>query len=544
MQGQYPELGPRRDYILKVVELEENRFNQTLVTGLGVLDEVVTRVKGEDEQQIPGRTVFRLYDTFGFPKELTAEVAAEHGLGIEWSGFEQAMADQRKRGQEAHRFSLSKRPSIEVYQQLQPSKSEFVGYERLEVTTEIIGILIGGSAGRAACAGDEVEVVLRETPFYPESGGQVSDAGWLVSDSGRVEIVDTQRALPGLIVHRAKVADGTIEVGDIVSAQVDARRRSNIARHHTATHLLQSALREIVGTHAHQAGSLVAPDRLRFDYTHSVPLTREQLIAVQRRVNEIIMANEPVVPAEMSYREAIAAGAMALFGEKYGDQVRMVGVCDFSRELCGGTHVRQTGDIGLFVILSESGIGAGQRRIEALAGVPAHDYLIERDRVLQVLADRLQTNDVATRVDQLLDELLVQRRQLSGLQQAAVAGEVSALLGGAAVIEGIKVIAAEVTVPSVETMLQMGDALRAQLGQSVVVLGAAVDGQPRFVAMVVGVSAVHAGELVKEVAGRAGGSGGGRADVARGGGQAIDLIRPALATVVPFVRARVSNSGA
>jgi len=539
MQGQYPELGLRREYIEKVVDLEESRFNQTLLTGLNALDEVIAGLRAKGQAEIPGEAVFRLYDTFGFPKELTAEVAGEQGLSVDWAGFERAMEAQRRRAQEAHQFSLTRRPPTEVYQRLSGAPATFVGYERLEVATEIGGLLAGGKIVPRAHAGDEAEVVLRETPFYPEAGGQVGDAGWLTAPNGRAEVLDAQRPLPNLIVHRARVTEGFLESGDIVTARVDARRRANTARHHTATHLLHRALREVLGAHVQQAGSLVAPDRLRFDFTHAASLTREQLRAVQRQVNERIMANLPVCPVETPYKEAIAGGAMALFGEKYGDVVRVVGIADYSRELCGGTHVERTGDIGLFIILGETGIGAGQRRIEALAGTPAEEYVVGREAVLDSLAARLQTRDVVARIDQLLDELQGLRRQLAHTQRAAVAGEVEALVLRAQEVDGVKVLAAAVTAPTVEAMLEMGDALRAQFGRSVVVLGAPIDGQPRFVALVNDAARVDAAQLVKEVAALAGGSGGGRADVARGGGRNVDLIGDALAIVLPFVRQRL-----
>ncbi|HLH71893.1 MAG TPA: alanine--tRNA ligase, partial [Chloroflexota bacterium] len=384
----YPELGHRQEFILRVVEMEETRFIQTLTVGLSVLDQIITKARETGAHQLSGEDVFRLYDTYGFPKELTVELAQEAGLTVDLEGFEKAMNQQRERARAASKFSSGPRQNAEAYSQL-PLEVEFLGYERLDATSQIVGMIVNGQLVGTMETGDEGEIVLRETPFYAEAGGQVGDTGSIANERGLAEVFDTRRPVPNLIVHRVRMSQGALLSGDVVEAKVDRQRREDIARNHSATHLLHKALRETLGTHVQQAGSLVAPDRLRFDFTHFRPVTPEELWAIEERVNQEIRLNLPKETTITTYQEALAAGAMALFGEKYGEQVRMVCLGDYSCELCGGTHVNRTGDIGYFFIASEESVGAGVRRIEAFTGRGADQAVRDRLAVLERVSQRL-----------------------------------------------------------------------------------------------------------------------------------------------------------
>ena len=534
----YPELRQRRDAILSVADLEESRFHQTLSLGLRAVDELIEEAKREGWTELPGQSVFRLHDTYGFPQELTAELAMEEGLGIDQAGFEAAMERQREMARASARFGPSATEKADAYRALAAQgQTRFEGYERLEAATEIVGLIFNGNLVDGVYEGQEVEVVLRETPFYPEGGGQMGDRGWIGSDAGEAEVVDTQRPWEGLIVHAARVTRGSLNTGDTVEARVDRARRLATARHHTATHLLQRALRDVLGTHVAQSGSLVAPDRLRFDFSHFSALTEEQLVAVERQVNESIRANYRVAASITTYEEATRQGAMALFGEKYGEQVRMVTVEECGRELCGGTHVAATGEIGYFLILGESSIGSGLRRIEALAGAAAESYARERLYLQRRLESKLQTADLESKLDALLADLQSARREIAHLQRERTASEVENLLKRAVEVDGVRVLAAKVKAPNVEALRDLGDRLRSRLGPSVVVLGSVIDEHPSFVAMVSTGLNLHAGRLARELASVVGGGGGGRPDVAQAGGRDASKIDEALGMVERLVQA-------
>ncbi|MCL5959111.1 MAG: alanine--tRNA ligase [Chloroflexi bacterium] len=405
MGDAYPELVDRESFILKVIGIEESKFSQTLAVGLRYLSEVIDKLRAQGAQEIPGQDAFRLYDTFGFPKELTAEVAGENRLSVDLAGFDRAMEKQRETGRAAAKFGLGPKQAVEAYEQLAVGETPFLCYQTIETDTRVVGIVSNGRPVEKALAGQEVEIVLEQSPFYPEGGGQVGDTGWITGEGGKARVSDTQRPLPTIISHRAVVAEGYVEVGDSVHAKVDGARRQAIARHHTSTHLLHKALHAVLGPHAQQAGSLVSPDRLRFDFAHLTALSREEMAEVERLVNESIRANYDVVTKVTNYSEAMSEGAVALFGEKYGETVRMVVIDDYSRELCGGTHVGRTGDIGTFIILGESSIGSGWRRIEALAGRAADEYVAEQRAVLDRLSQRLETKRVEERVSSLLGKI-------------------------------------------------------------------------------------------------------------------------------------------
>jgi alanyl-tRNA synthetase len=539
MGSAYPELHQRRDFIMKIVEMEEGRFSQTLTVGLSVLDQMIAKAREAGQDRLSGDDVFRLYDTFGFPVELTVELAREAGLSVDLEGFERAMERQREKARAAAKFGAGPRPSSEAYAQL-PLDVTFLGYERLDATSQIVGMIVAGQLVGKMEAGDEGELVLRETPFYAEAGGQVGDTGKISNERGVAEVLDTQRPVPNLIVHRVRILEGSLLSGDIVEASVDAERRADIARHHSATHLLHKALREILGTHVQQAGSLVAPDRLRFDFSHFRPVSPDELAAIEARVNQEIQRNLPKETTITTYQEALAAGAMALFGEKYGERVRMVCLGDYSCELCGGTHVDRTGDIGYFLITSEESVGAGVRRIEAVAGQRADAIVREKLAVLDRLSKRLG-GDVEARVQALLEELQEERRRVSQLQRQLAASQVDRLLRQATKVDGVNVISAAVQVPSQEALREMGDVVRERAGRGVVVLGSVINGKPGLVAMVTPGVRVNASELVRKVASTIGGSGGGRPDVAQAGGRFPEKLDEALDQVVPLVRAQLER---
>ncbi|HVC31939.1 MAG TPA: alanine--tRNA ligase [Chloroflexota bacterium] len=539
MAGAYGELGQRQEFILKVVEMEETRFSQTLTAGLSVLDQMIAGARESGQQQLSGQEVFRLYDTFGFPMELTVELAEEAGLTVDLDAFEQAMQQQRAKARAASKFGAGPRQSAEAYAQL-PLDVTFLGYERLDATSQIVGMIVAGQLVGKMELGDEGEIVLRESPFYAESGGQVGDTGKIANERGVAEVLDTQRPVPHLIVQRVRIVEGALLSGDIVEASVEAERRADIARNHSATHLLHKALRETLGTHVQQAGSLVAPDRLRFDFTHFRPVSPDELAAIERRVNQEIQCNLPKETTITTYQEALAAGAMALFGEKYGERVRMVCLGDYSCELCGGTHVERSGDIGFFLIVAEESVGAGVRRIDAVVGQSADRVVRERLSTLDRLAKRLG-GEPEQRVQALLEELQEERRHVAQLQRQLAAGQVEGLLRQAVKVDGVKVITATVQAPNQEALREMGDILRERAGRGVVVLGSVFNGKPGLVAMVTPGVAVNASELVRKVAGAIGGSGGGRPDVAQAGGRFPDKLNEALDQVVPLVRTLLAH---
>jgi alanyl-tRNA synthetase len=556
----YNELVRRREFILNVIRQEEERFQRTLDVGLALLDEVMDGLRDRDETIIPGIEAFRLYDTFGFPLDLTRDVASERGFGVDEEGFKSALEEQRARARAAQQFVPAEAQELEVYAELAdelrrkgrlgPDGVENPYDQIIDLETILLAILRDGERVTKAHEGDEVEVILAATPLYVESGGQVSDTGLLARyDSSQeepdweIEVEDMREPVPGLIVHFGRVTHGRPQVDDPVWALVDAARRMDIARNHTATHLLHSELRYILGEHVQQAGSLVAPDRLRFDFTHGAMLTQDEIDAVEQSVNDAILANYPLVAAETSYQQALADGAMALFGEKYGDEVRVIriGVPDepFSQELCGGTHVRQTGEIGLFRIVSEGSVGAGVRRIEAVTGRAAQQLVQKRLGVLDAAATHLgtQPEDVDRAVLRLMGELHDRDKEISHLRHQLARLEFQNLVQRVQDVDGVQVVAERVEASDVETLREMTDWLRTQLGSAVIVLGTVIDNRPNFVAAITPdlvERGLKAGSLIKEVARVVGGGGGGRPTLAQAGGRDPDRLGEAL-DLVPRV---------
>lgn len=564
----YEDLRRRREFILNVIRQEEERFQRTLDVGLELLDEIMADLQGKHEAVIPGTDAFRLYDTFGFPLDLTRDVGLEHGFSVDEEGFQAALAEQRARGRASRQFAAVDAEELEAYVrlaedlkaggQLGPDGVEHP-YERfVELETVVLAMLRNGKSVRRASEGDDVEVILAATPFYVESGGQVSDTGLLAryeegeeAPRWEIEVSDMREPLPGLILHVGQVVRGRPRVEEPVWAVVDASRRMDIARNHTATHLLHSELRYILGEHVQQAGSLVAPDRLRFDFTHGAMLTQDELDAVEQSVNDAILANYPLEVDHASYQEAMATGAMALFGEKYGDEVRIIkiGVPEepFSQELCGGTHVSQTGEIGMFRIVSEGSVGAGVRRIEAVTGRAAQRLVQERLGVLDAAATHLggAPEEVERAVLRLLGELHDRQKQITELRRRLARLEFEALLRQVQQVEDVQVLAARVQVADAETLREMSDWLRNRLGSLVIVLGAVIDEKPSFVAAITPdlvERGLKAGTLIKEIARVVGGGGGGKPTLAQAGGRDPNKLDDALALVPATVRKLMDES--
>ena len=558
----YGELKRRRDFILNVVRQEEERFQRTLDIGLSLLDSIIDDLKAEGGSTIAGADAFRLYDTFGFPVDLTRDVAQEPGLSVDEPGFRAALEEQRERARSAQQFVVVDDEAMEVYSTLSdqlkaqgrlgPDGVERMHYQLIELETTVLALLRDGQVVKQANPGDDIEVVLAATPFYLESGGQMSDTGMIARYEGdepdprwRIDITDVRQPAPGLVVHVGQVTEGRVRVDDPAWAIIDAERRWDIARNHTATHLLHSELRYILGEHVQQAGSLVAPERLRFDFTHGAMLTQEQLDAVEQSVNDAILANYPLDDEELPYQEAVARGAMALFGEKYGDQVRVVKIGmpedPFSQELCGGTHVQQTGDVGLFRIVSEGSVGAGVRRIEAVTGRAAQALVRERLGVLDNAATHLGVapEEVDRAVLRMMGELHDRQKEIADLQRELARLEFDSLLSQVQEVDGVSVLAASVQAATMDTLREMTDWCRNKLPSVVVVLGAVIDGKPNFVAAVTNDlvdRGLRAGDLIKRVAQVVGGGGGGRPTLAQAGGRFPERLHEALALVPAAVQ--------
>jgi alanyl-tRNA synthetase len=568
MGPHYQDLRQREDFILMTIEQEEDRFSQTLTNGLAMLDEIIASLRSRGLDAIPGREAFRLYDTHGFPLELTRDVAREHGMSVEEAGYRNAMEDQRVRARAAARFGPASATDAQGYLELlqtlkedgllAPSGVRHVYGDQLESKTILAALVRDGRPVAGAGPGDSVEVVLTETPVYLESGGQVSDTAMIFSDTddaGRaawaIRVDDASRPVPGLIVHSGEVLFGSPRVGEDVLVRVDIERRMDVMRNHTATHLLDHELRALLGKHVQQAGSVVAPDRLRFDFTHPNPLSQEELDAVERSINAEILADFPVRVEHASYKQAVADGAIALFTEKYGDEVRVIKIGtqgeEFSKELCGGTHVQRTGQLGLFRVVSEESIGAGVRRIEAVTGRAAQTLVQRRLNLLDRIASQLHVSPdaVGEALRDVDSDLQAAHKENARLRSVVALHETSALARDATRIGEVAVVAAEVSGADLETLRDMSDRLRAILGSAVVVLATVVDGKPQLIAAVTDdlvARGLHAGGLVKEVAKEVGGGGGGKAGLAQAGGRDAAHLREALASVVPLVRGQLVGS--
>jgi alanyl-tRNA synthetase len=535
MGGYYTELAAGEARATQVLALEEERFAETLATGMALLDQVTA---GLDGTEIPGEMVFKLYDTYGFPLDLTADVARERGLTIDQAGFDRAMDAQRVRARAASKFGAEARADVKF-----EGRTEFSGYERLADKGRITALLREGVLVDSLKAGEEGQVVLDHSPFYAESGGQMGDAGSLEGRGTKFLVRDTQK-LGGAHAHIGLLEKGELRVGGQVEAKVDAARRNALALNHSATHLLHAALREVLGRHVQQKGSLVAPDRLRFDFSHGQALSADELRRIEQRVNAAIRANAAAETRVMGFDAAVAAGAMALFGEKYSSDVRVLSIGDFSVELCGGTHVARAGDIGLFKIIGESGVAAGVRRIEALTGQGAYDWVVQTDQLLRDLASlvRGSRDDVDAKVRELIERSRRLEKEVQQLKSKLASGQGGDLSVQARDVGGVKVLAAQIEGADARALRDALDRMKEKLGSSVILLASVDAGK---VVLVAGVSQdlmnrIKAGDIAGAVAAQVGGRGGGRPDFAQAGGTQPENLAAALAGVEELVRARLS----
>jgi alanyl-tRNA synthetase len=540
MGEQYPELLAQESYIKKVIRAEEERFAETLDRGLAILNDEVARLRAQGEAVLPGEAVFRLYDTFGFPVDLTADIVQAEGFGIDEDGFALCMERQRLMGREHWKGSGEERLG-DVFKKLHNSgiTSTFVGYSQQTAYAPIIAIIRDGEVVEQAVEGDDVDIITAVTPFYGESGGQCGDSGIISTGAAHLEVTSTLRPFTDLTVHRGRIIKGVLKTGDAADLRLATAVRAATARNHTATHLLQSALRQVLGDHVKQAGSQVAPDRLRFDFTHFSPLTRDETKRIEALVNAAIIANTPVSAREMAVTEAMESGATALFGEKYGDTVRVVSVGEVSSELCGGTHVSASGDIGLFKIVSEGGIAAGVRRIEAVTGEGAlglvQDLQDQAEHIAALI--KAEGGDLVERINRLLNRQKELQREVETLQGRLASSASADLVAGAREVSGVRVVAAQVTVADAKALREMADHLKDRLGSGIVVLGTTAEGKTSLLVAVTPdlTGRFRAGDIIKQLAPMVGGNGGGKPELAQAGGTLPDRLPAALEAVYSLI---------
>lgn len=535
----YPELPAAVDTVTRALQAEEERFAETLDAGMKIFEDVAGKASNG---VIPGVDAFRLYDTYGFPLDLTQDIARERDLTVDIAGFDAAMEQQRETARAAGKFGGGVTLPAELVATLSPTL--FLGYDRLQADgLSVLALLKDGRPVQSADAGDAVIVITNQTPFYAESGGQVGDTGVLTGNGVRLVVDDTQKFAGQFHGHVGTLSEGGLKVGDVLSGQVDGERRGATILNHSATHLLHAALREVLGTHVQQKGSLVAPDRLRFDFSHFQPISADELAVIERKVNQQVRANNAAEVHTMGMQEALDFGAMALFGEKYGEHVRVLKMGDYSTELCGGTHVNRTGDIGLFKITSEGGVSAGVRRIEAVTGQGALDYVDAEEARLAEAAELLggSATDVVEKIRALGQRQKQLERELEAVKAKVAAGATADLSGQAVEVAGVKVLAARLEGFDAKALRDAVDRLKQQLGDAVIVLAGAQDGKAALVAGVNGsaMGKVKAGELLSHIAGQIGGKGGGRPDLAQGGGEDGPALATALAAVVEWVSPRL-----
>ena len=536
MGDAYPELKQAQSVVEQVLRKEEERFAETLEQGMRILEAAIRQLDGST---IPGETAFLLYDTYGFPLDLTADVAREQGYTVDQAGFDIAMDEQRRRARAASHFSVDYTQDIQI-----DADCQFVGYEHLEAEATVLALFRDGIEVDVLKAGESGMVVLDETPFYAESGGQAGDAGYLRTDSASYRVHDTQKQGGHLILHHGAVEQGQLSRGMRLHAEVSVGQRTQTALNHTATHLLHAALRQHLGEHVGQKGSLVNAERLRFDFSHFEPMNQEQLLLVEKQVNAQIRANVEVQADVMAKDDALQLGAMALFGEKYGDEVRVLRVGGFSTELCGGTHAVRSGDIGFFRIVGETGVAAGVRRIEAVTGAGAMEWVIQGEQALQRMAERLKTarDGVEGRIDQLIERGRTLEKEIERLRGKLASAAGSDLAASAVDVEGIQVLAAQVDDVDPKALRDMVDQLKNKLGSAAVVLATVQEGR---VSLVAGVTAdltgrIKAGDLIGPVAQAVGGKGGGRPDMAQAGGSDAAALPQALTAVPGWIREKLT----
>ncbi|MFO7997332.1 MAG: alanine--tRNA ligase, partial [Dehalococcoidia bacterium] len=538
MRHIYPELVANQGSISEVTRVEEEKFITTLDSGLNLVEKLTDEAVAQNRKELTGEEVFRLYDTYGFPPELTAEIARDKGLSIDWEGFQAEMDKQRERA----RIKMRGTGSLDVRATVICERTYFAGYEEYSSKATVLGLVTNESSVQTAAEGNDVDVMLDRTPFYGEMGGQVGDSGIIVAPNGKIAVTHTIRTPSDVIVHVGKVVEGSVSLGDEVEAAVDVARRLDIARNHTATHLLQAALRQTLGSRVYQKGSLVEPERFRFDFSHLSPVTEGQLREIQRQVNQWIRQNLKAQAKVLSFDQAKAEGAIALFEEKYGEDVRMleIGAPPISKELCGGTHVGSTGEIGIFLITGASSIGTGLHRIEAVTGRGAESLIESRLTALQSIATELEASpeEVPSKLKTLVGELEAERKRALSLERELSRKIAEDLPGRAEQVSGVTVLAARVPSLTMPVLREMGDILRDTLKSAVVVLATVYNGKPSFLAMVTPdliARGFHAGDIISQVARVTGGGGGGKAAMAQAGGKDSAKIDEALKSVTSII---------
>ena len=532
--GAYPELVEKQDYIKKMVLLEEERFNETIDSGINILSEYIDELKKENKTVLDGKKAFKLYDTFGFPYELTEEICEEKGLTIDRETFDKEMEDQRTRARNARGESSYMGSEELAINKLDASiNTEFVGYTTTESEGKVLAVAVDEDFKDSLSQGEKGYVITDKTPFYAEMGGQVGDTGVITTEGAKVRVYNTKKNVGGKTIHYVEVEEGSINTGDTVTLTVDAARRNDICKNHTATHMLQEVLKEVLGDHVNQAGSYVDEERLRFDFTHFQGLTAEEIEKVEKTLNENIMKVYNVETKLMTLDEARESGAMALFDDKYGDKVRVVCVGDFSKELCGGTHVKNSGEIGLFKILNESGVAAGTRRIEAVTGMAAIRYIEEKQNLLKEACSALKCNekDVLNRISMQSAELKEKDKEIAELKNKLTSGAEDEILNSAKKINDLTVVSYALKDVDANALRDLADKIRNKIETGVVVLLSENDGKVNLVAMATKDSVqkgVHCGKIIKEVASIVGGGGGGRPDMAQAGGKNPEKINEAV----------------
>jgi alanyl-tRNA synthetase len=543
----YPELEQKQDYIKKIVGIEEERFNLTIDQGLYILNDYIENIKSANNKVIPGEIVFKLHDTYGFPLDLTREIAEENNLSIDEEGFEKEMEIQKTKARDAlkkkegsawgHSISIDLDADI---------KSEFLGYECHECKGQILYISREDKMAEQVIEGDRITIILDKTPFYAESGGQVADTGFIETETGLVRIEDCKKSQDDIHLHIGVVERGFVSKGQWGDAKVDFGRRQAIARNHTATHLIHKALRNVLGDHVAQAGSLVEEERLRFDFTHFEPISEDNLKRIEEKVNSKILEDIPVVTEEMSLDEAKAVGAMALFGEKYGSTVRVVKVGDYSLELCGGTHMDSTAKIGPVKILSETGIAAGTRRIEAVSGHYTLMYYRERERLIEdiTLALKATPRDAVKKIETMMGDIKNAHKEIDQLRNKLVAGNLDEILSKAIIINGTTVVTAKFSEMDMEALRNTGDMLKSRLSDGIIIIASNYNGKVNIVAAATKDAVkkgIHSGNIIKEVAKVTGGGGGGRPDMAQAGGKDPSKIEQALQHAIGMIKSKLGE---
>jgi alanyl-tRNA synthetase len=533
MGSAYPELTRAGDLIKSVTRGEEERFFETLERGLAILDEEVSLLKKNRQKIIPGSVAFKLYDTYGFPVDLTADIVRKDGLIVDEEGFSKAMDEQRRKAREAWR-GTGETKALAIYKRLSKEgiKSTFVGYHMVAASSKVLCIIKDAETVERASGGDKVQIITDETLFYGEAGGQVGDKGVMLGAGLSIRVTDTQRPLVDLIVHHCEVEEGTVSRGDTVELAINLEERRSTQRNHTATHLLHHALRDVLGEHVRQSGSLVAPEGFRFDFNHFAALDGKTITTIEDKVNRFIRENIEVETEELPYQQALERGAIAFFGEKYEEMVRMVQVRGVSTELCGGTHVRRTGDIGILKITSESSIAAGVRRIEALTGEKALDEISKTDSALTESARMLKVGrlELPEKIKRLLEHQKELEREVERLKGFEKAESIQKLMGRVRTVNGVKVLATQVEAVEARDLRDIADKLRAKLGSGIVILGTRQDGKVSLLAAVTKdlTKKFNAGKIISRLAAVVGGKGGGRPDMAQAGGKLPERLDEAL----------------